>query len=76
MEHTDDLFGPHGRVCVFLLSKAPDEDVRGDTNLLCNFVCLALKLWDGAFSDINQVDPGDGSGEKFVTQLRRKLMIQ
>ena len=65
MDHADDLFGPDGRVRVFLLSKVPDEDIRGDTNLLCNDDCLALNLWDGAFSDINQVDSGDGRWEIF-----------
>ena len=57
MSKANKRFGENGIIRKLLLEKAPDDEVAGDTRKICDDVCLALRLWDGVFSDIHKVYP-------------------
>ena len=60
MSSSDTLFGVDGvggEIRDELLRHALNTDIGVKVNDICNNVGLALKLWDGAFSDIHAPDP-------------------
>ena len=45
MNNADKLFQKgNGIVCMFLLERWPNDDVKCDTNKICDDICHALKL--------------------------------
>ena len=54
MAKSDDLFGVDGEIRLKLLEHVTMNSGKADkVHQTCNDICLALKLWDGAFSDIH-----------------------
>jgi hypothetical protein len=59
MASADSLFGVDGEIRAELLKHASDETLKAKIHTTCHDVGRALKLWDGAFSDIHVIDPSD-----------------
>jgi hypothetical protein len=59
MASADALFGVDGEIRAELLKHASDETLKAKIHKTCHDVGRALKLWDGAFSDIHIIDPSD-----------------
>jgi hypothetical protein len=57
MAKSDDLFGVSGEIRLMLLENVMNSGIAEKVHKTCNDICLALKLWDGAFSDINTPNP-------------------
>ena len=58
MAKSDDLFGVDGEIRLKLLEHVTTNSGKADkVHQTCNDICLALKLWDGAFSDIHMQNP-------------------
>ena len=58
MAKSDDLFGVDGEIWLKLLEHATTNSGKADkVHQTCSDICLALKLWDGAFSDIHMQNP-------------------
>jgi hypothetical protein len=57
MAKSDELFGVVGTIRLKLLEHAINSGIAEKVNNTCNDICLALKLWDGAFSDIHTPNP-------------------
>jgi hypothetical protein len=53
MAKSDELFGVVGTIRLKLLEHAINPGIAEKVNKTCNDICLALKLWDGAFSAMN-----------------------
>ena len=54
---SDDLFGVDGEIRLKLLEHVTNSGKAEKVHQTCNNICLALKLWDGAFSDIHTPNP-------------------
>ena len=54
MTKSDDLFGVDGEIRLKLLEHVTTNSGKADK---VHDICLALKLWDGAFSDIHTPNP-------------------
>ena len=58
MAKSDDLFGVDGEIRLKLLEHVTTNSGKADkVHQTCSDICLALKLWDGAFSDIHMQNP-------------------
>jgi hypothetical protein len=57
MAKSDDLFGVDGEIRQKLLEHAMNSGIAEKVHKICKVICLALKLWDGAFSDIHTPNP-------------------
>ena len=76
MNNAEALFGrENGTVRTFLLEKSPDDEVKRETNLVCDDVCLSLKLWDGAFLRIHKVDPDPDWCDKTQEIIDRAMAL-
>ncbi len=57
MAKSDDLFGVDGEIRLKLLEHVTNSGKAEKVHQTCDDICLALKLWDGAFSDIHTPNP-------------------
>ena len=57
MAKSDDLFGVDGEIWLKLLEHVIHLGIAEKVHKTCDDICLALKLWDGAFSDIHTPNP-------------------
>ena len=57
MAKSDDLFGVDGEIWLKLLEHVINSGIAEKVHKTCDDICLALKLWDGAFSDIHTPNP-------------------
>ncbi len=54
---SDELFGVDREIRQKLLEHAINSGIAEMVHKTCEDICLALKLWDGAFSDIHTSNP-------------------
>jgi hypothetical protein len=57
MAKSDDLFGVDGEIWLKLLEHVTNSGKAEKVHQTCDDICLALNLWDGAFSDIHTPNP-------------------
>jgi hypothetical protein len=57
MAKSGDLFGVAGEIRLKLLEHVINSGIAEKVHKTCDDIFLALKLWDGAFSEIHTPNP-------------------
>jgi hypothetical protein len=72
MAKSDELFGVDGEIRLKLLGHVINSGIVEKFHKTCDDICLALKLWDGAFSDIHTPNPSVEHCNQLGTELTRR----